>query len=127
MKRWWVSLIYSASVLACLTSCGPAQRMYYVSSYPPGARIFVNDKERGQTAMKQLKVVFYPYAHATLRLELDGYQSEGLVLAPDSPGRLDFQLQRAPDPQRTQEQLDEIQARVEEILTKLQTAEGNQP
>jgi hypothetical protein len=106
--------------LACLSACGPAQRIFHVSSYPPGARVFVDGEERGQTDMRRLKVVFYPETHATLRVEMNGFQSEGVVLQPNAPQRLDFMLQRAPAPAATQKKLDEIQAQVEQILIQVQ-------
>ena len=111
------ALLFVVLGLASLSACGPAHRMIHVSSYPPGAKIFVNGEERCQTDMRRLKVVFYPENHVTLRVEMPGFQSEGVVLLPNAQPRYDFMLKRAPAPQ---EKLDKIQAQVDQILIQVQ-------
>ena len=64
--------LLSLLVLLLLSQAGCVKRSLLVKSDPPGAVVFINDSEVGQTPVT---VPFYHYGHREVRLEMDGYET----------------------------------------------------
>ncbi len=84
------------AVALLLVGACTGQKMFQVTSYPPGANIYVDSSLKGTTDRRVL-VDFNEREYAPVRLELDGYQPVGAVVSLDSPTLLYFVLQKSPD------------------------------
>jgi len=70
MNRSFTLLIFL--LLLVLSQGGCVKRSLLVKSDPPGAAVFINDREVGKTPVT---VPFYHYGHRDIRLEMDGYET----------------------------------------------------
>lgn len=121
MKRRPFQRIAPGLLLVSLFSagCGPAQRYFNVVSYPDQATIFVDDIERGRTNAERLLVSFSSRQVQTIRVEKNGYQTAGILVYPDSPGKIDFFLHRAPEPERVLQKLDDLSAKLDRLASQV--------
>ena len=103
-----VGLIALISILATGTGCGNTRKFYRVTSYPEGAVVYVDDKPRGQTDFEKLLVDYQNKSFVTLRLEKDGYQTNGVTLSETSPGEVMFYQDRAPQNDDILRQIGEV-------------------
>ena len=88
--------ILLCGMAACAGGCsGPPTKIFRVTSYPPGATIYVDGRPRGQTDMDKLSVEFEK-PRATIRLEKEGFGATGAVVGLMSPEEQAFFLQEAP-------------------------------
>lgn len=85
-------------LLAALAACGSSTRtrLIKVTSYPPGATIFVENVEKGTTPNDRVAVPLGTENAAELRVEMKGHQSDGVVVTPASPTKISFVLAKAP-------------------------------
>lgn len=109
--RWTAAL----AAVALLSACTPSQKQFKVTSYPPGATIYVEDKPRGQTNVEKLNIDFRAKRLVTVRLDRAGYQSTGMVLSGDDPEELFFVLQQSPISKEINDALKNIQTLLETL------------
>lgn len=95
MRRMIVHLAALGVATLLLGAC-TSQKLFQVTSYPAGAKIYVDSSEKGTTD-RQVLIDFAEREYAPLRLELQGYQPVGTVVSLDSPTLLYFVLQKSPD------------------------------
>ena len=111
-------IISCFALLALAGGCGAPQRVYSVSSFPPGATVYVDGQPRGQTDMEKLSISFEGKPRRVLRVEKEGYQSTGTVLNPDSPEEdLFFPLQETPDNKKLLDALHALQRNQETLMS----------
>ena len=121
-RFFWIVLLAAASQGA---GCGVPQKQFKVTSYPPGATIFIDNEPRGQTDDDKLTVEFYPKAFRTLRLEKDGFQTTGDVLEETSKDHLAYNLQEAPNTKRTLTVLQNIQKSLDQMTGSIDKLSGS--
>ena len=112
------ALALTAALIALIgaSGCASHSRIYTVVSYPPGATIFIDQVEKGQTDTERLAVDFGASTYRSLRLEKEGYQPEGMVLHSGiREDRIEFHLKKAPDPESILGRLEEIQIEVRRL------------
>jgi len=100
--------------------CGSAKKTFTVYSWPPGARIFVDDDEQGQTVGK-VTVDFTKQPYATIWVQKAGMQPAGKLVDRYSPEWVSFVLARAPDTELLKEigrSLRAIEKKIEKNLDK---------
>jgi len=107
-QRWFHGL--ALLVLTAAAGCAArTERLFTVTSIPPGAKIYVDGEFRGTTDEARLAVVFPHRRPVTLRLEKDKYQTTGMVLHPESSSKLPFFLAEAPKNDEILESLQNIE------------------
>ncbi|MBI4585435.1 MAG: PEGA domain-containing protein [Planctomycetes bacterium] len=99
--------------------CGAPQKQFKVTSFPPGATIFLDGEPIGQTNQEKLTVEFVkPYV--TIRLEKEGFQTTGDVLDETTKDHLAYNLQEAPNNRRILEVLTNIQRLLEQLSGQIE-------
>ena len=117
MSKYPLTLLVAAVVAAGAAGCGAPVKTFTVVSYPPGASIYVDEVQAGQTDRERLQVDFRGRLYRTLRVEKPGYQTEGLIISPHSPPRIDLFLKRAPDPEGILKKLAELEAKLDQAMS----------
>jgi hypothetical protein len=106
----------SLSLVALLGSgCGLPQKQFRITSYPPGADIYVESEKRGQTDAEKLAITFYPRLWVRVRVEKAGYQPAGTLLGLTSPDEVFFVLEEASHNQETADSLKRIESLLERL------------
>ncbi len=77
---WAAGLLVLALFLILLVSGRLVPRRITLASYPPGAKVFVEDRLIGTTPLTEARI---PSRARTLRLEKEGYQSLERVIRPE--------------------------------------------
>ncbi len=99
--------------------CGVPQKQFKVTSFPPGATIFLDGVPVGQTNVEKQTVKFdKPFV--TLRLEKEGFQTTGDVLDETTREHLAYNLQEAPNNRRILEVLTNIQRLLEQLSGQIE-------
>jgi len=98
LEMMWrlVAFVCLASLCLVALGCGSAKKTFTVYSWPPGARIFVDDDERGQTVGK-VSLDFTNQPYATIWVKKEGMQPAGKLVDRNSPRTVSFVLEQAPD------------------------------
>lgn len=127
LGSWTAALVLGASIG---TGCSSPARQFKITSFPTGAKIYLDDMYQGPTGSTAytLSVPFETKIFATLRLEKDWYQPVGMVLSPESPDELNFVLHEAPKNKDILKSLNDILKVLENIESRLRSTErgGNQ-
>ena len=89
----WVFVVLGLFAAGCET----AVRYFRITSFPDGARVFVDGELRGETNFEKLGINFESEERlSTVLVKKDGYQATGTVLSLNSPKEIAFFLQEAP-------------------------------
>ncbi len=108
-----VSIAWGLSVFAFLSpGCRAPEKVFEIKSFPPGALIYVEGQDRGQTDQK-VSIKFAPKDRITVRVEKAGFQTQGADLDINSPTPMTFFLQEAP---RSNEVLKELREMKSSLL-----------
>ena len=100
-----IGIVWGMSAFALLgQGCRAPEKVFEIKSFPPGALIYVEGQDRGQTDQK-VAIKFYPKERVTVRVEKAGFQTQGADLDVYSPSPMTFFLQEAP---RTNDVLKEL-------------------
>ena len=119
MSRSLVATAALAGLLVVAAGCGSPAKTFTVVSYPSGAAIYVDEVQAGQTDRERLQVDFRGKPYRTLRVEKPGYQTEGLIISPQTPPRIDLFLKKAPDPDGILRKLAELEAKLDQAMSLL--------
>ena len=121
MKRHvaFATALFLWAVAGLGAGCGAGQKYYEVTSHPTGGTIYVDEAQKGVTDEERLLVVFPPKGYVTLRVEKDGYQTEGVILSPELEGPIRFYLKERPRADEVLQQLEQIEVRLERMSTRL--------
>jgi PEGA domain len=113
----------AAAALAAFGCSSASDRFLAVESYPPGAsvRLGVDGRAVGQTPLDKLHVQVPKGSSAVLILERDGYQTVAYPVTEESPSKLFFGLQKAPDNDAVLAALKELQNSISVISASLAT------
>ena len=118
MHRLWLVGFGSGLVSLLGSGCGAPEKLFEIRSFPPGAMIYVDDRDQGQTDKKVL-VDFRRKPQVTVRLTKDGYQPTGKELDRESPDKHTFFLQESPKNKEIIEVLNRIQSTLVQISDQL--------
>ncbi|MEQ8764183.1 MAG: PEGA domain-containing protein [Planctomycetota bacterium] len=94
LTRWLGLAVLAGVALGCSSA-----KSFQITSFPAGAKIYVDSAEKGTTD-RQVVVDFADREFATVRIEYEGFQPVGQVISLDTPSLLYFVLQKSPEPLR---------------------------
>ncbi len=114
-----VSPAFFLSLLIVPGGCKSHEKIFKITSYPQGAKIYVDAKQRGITDMERLAISFDSKPLATIRLEREGYQSDGINVSMESPEVISFFLQESPNNQQIIKGLEKISDKLELLIQEL--------
>jgi hypothetical protein len=100
------------------------ERDFTVMTEPQGAKVFLDSAEQGVVDRngKVVRVAFQKGQYARIHVKMEGYQSAGVVVGPESPGLVDFVLQLAPDQKRMIQVLEDVRSSLGGISEQLRRA-----
>jgi hypothetical protein len=124
MKAIAPTLLLVAAAASTFVGCASAKRSFRINSFPQGATIFVNDEPRGHTNAEKLVIDFDKVKSAVLRLEREGYQSNGLVLFEDSDQEVTVFLQESPNNEEILKELGELRRQLDQIWSAADDPRG---
>ena len=102
--------------------CKSSEKLFKVTSYPQGAKIFVDGRQAGVTDMEKLSVSFARKPLATIRLEREGYQSDGINVSMESPEVISFFLQESPHNKEIIDGLTKISDKLQQLLEQIKSS-----
>jgi hypothetical protein len=118
---WRLVACLCLAILCLVASgCGSAKKTFTVYSWPPGARIFVDDDEQGQTLGK-VTIDFTRQPYSTIWVQKAGLQPAGKLVDRNSPEVVSFVLEQAPDSELLKEiarSLRSVEKKIEKKLDK---------
>ena len=122
MKRIETLIVLAGVGLAsAMTGCESTRKSVMIRTFPEGAVVWVDDEPRGQTNFEKLVVDFKNRESVILRIEKDGYQSEGQVLARNSTvDRLTFFLDKSPENEVILRRLSDLQQALDSLSEKVE-------
>jgi hypothetical protein len=114
---------FAAVALAAVGCASSHDRFLSVETYPAGAsvRLGVDGRAAGQTPLDKLHVEIPSDQTVLLIIEKDQYQTVAYPVEPDSPERLFFCLERAPDSEALLKAVKELQSSVSNISATITT------
>lgn len=98
--------------------CGAPEKIFEIKSFPPGAMIYVEGQDRGQTDQK-VAIQFAPKNRVTVRIQKTGFQTTGMDLDFNSPAMMTFFLQEAPRSSELIKELREMKSSLVEMKGSL--------
>ena len=109
-SRSTLAAFLSACSLFGVSCSSVSERDFTVMTYPEGATVFLDNVEQGVVDRngKVVRVTFQKGQFARIRVKMDGFQSAGVVVGPESPGLVDFVLQLAPEQKKMIQVLEDV-------------------
>ncbi len=117
--RFALLAVFLASLSLLWGGCKATEKSFKITSFPQGARIYVDGDPRGETDMEKLLISFRANPLVTLRLEKEGFQTTGRVLNIESEAEIAFFLQESPNNKEILETLNNIQRLLERFPSEV--------
>jgi len=118
MTRTALVLVAGFLLVLLDLGCAVKEKVFEIRLYPPGAMIYVDDRDQGQTDKKVL-IDFRRKPQATVRVVKDGYQPAGKEVDGEAAEKHTFFLQESPKNKEIIDVLNRIQSTLVQISDQL--------
>ncbi len=112
----WIAMLTLATVSGCKTT----KKYFAITTFPEGAKIFVDGEPRGYTNVEKLAVDFKVPRPVLLRVEKEGYQSEGSILLKESSTQLAFFLKESPKNEEVIRAINNIRRKIDTLSSRVE-------